>query len=137
VVRANVQPEELVYRRRFVVDPDQLQVFFLASDGQEWPEIDRVLAHSFTWITAHAGEELVGFANVAWDGGVHFFLLDPKVHPSLRHRGIGARLVREAVAACEGHGEWVHVDAQQPLMQDFYVEACGFVPTPAGLIHLT
>lgn len=33
-----------------------------------------VLARSLTWIGAFDGERLIGYANVAWDGGVHAFL---------------------------------------------------------------
>ena len=34
-------------------------------------------------------EHLVGFANVAWDGGVHAFVLDTLVQGDARHEGIG------------------------------------------------
>ena len=95
-----------------------------------------MLAHSFTWITATHGTELVGFVNVAWDGDAHFFLLDLTVHPGRQQKGIGTRLVSEAVDACRGHGEWVHVDAVATLMSRLY-HRCGFQPTAAGLVKLT
>lgn len=87
-------------------------------------------------MTAHSGPDLVGFVNVAWDGGVHFFLLDTTVHPRYQHRGIGTRLVHEAIDACRGKGEWMHVDTEEPLMTQFYVRACGFDATPAGLLSV-
>ena len=31
--------------------------------------------------------------------------------------------------------EWLEVDFGAPLTA-FYIDACGFVPTPAGLLHL-
>lgn len=95
----------------------------------------KVLSHSLTWIGAFDDEKLIGFANVAWDGGVHAFLLDPTVLPSHRHRGIGSQLVRSALAAvAKVPGiEWVHVDSDEALMKDFY-EPAGFRPTPAGLV---
>jgi hypothetical protein len=31
--------------------------------------------------------------------------------------------------------EWLHVDFETRLTP-FYIEGCGFRPTPAGLIHL-
>lgn len=31
--------------------------------------------------------------------------------------------------------DWLHVDLDEPL-RDFYFKACGFRPTPAGLIAL-
>lgn len=93
--------------------------------------------HSLTWIGAYDGDRLVGYANVAWDGGDHAFLLDPTVDVGYRHRGIGSQLVREAIAATAAHEhvEWLHVDADEDLMNDFYAPL-GFGSTPAGLVHL-
>ena len=72
---------------------------------------------------------------VAWDGRQHAFLLEPTVHPDRRRRGIGRELVRRAEAAAREAGcEWLHVD-YEPALAPFY-EACGFKPTPAGLIRL-
>ena len=49
--------------------------------------------HSLGWVSARQGEELVGFVNVAWDGGVHAFLLDTMVSEKAARQGIGTRLV--------------------------------------------
>jgi GNAT superfamily N-acetyltransferase len=77
----------------------------------------------------------VGFVNLAWDGGIHAFLLDTTVHAAWQRRGIGRRLVGEAVAVAAARGmEWVHGD-YEPHLDDFY-RACGFQPTLAGLIRL-
>jgi GNAT superfamily N-acetyltransferase len=98
---------------------------------------DRVRRHSLGWVTARddAGA-LIGFANVAWDGGDHAFLLDPKVRPDCRHRGIGTEVVRRAVEqACAAGCEWIEVDFG-PELAPFYFDACGFTPTTAGLIRL-
>ncbi|QFP75421.1 GNAT family N-acetyltransferase [Deinococcus sp. AJ005] len=102
-------------------------------DGQRWQP---VLERSLTWITAFDGETLVGFVNMAWDGGVHAFLLDTTVHPEWARRGIGTELVRRAAAAAREHGglEWLHVD-YTPHLTGFY-EGCGFASTPAGLLKL-
>lgn len=102
-------------------------------DGAWW---QAVLERSLTWITAFDGTELVGFVNVAWDGGVHAFLLDTTVHPDWGRRGIGTGLVRRAEAAAREHGglEWLHVD-YEPHLIGFY-EGCGFTPTAAGLLKL-
>jgi GNAT superfamily N-acetyltransferase len=72
------------------------------------------------------GAELAGFVNVAWDGGVHAFILDTVVAGPLRRHGVGTRLVevvaREAGAAgCE----WLHVDFEDHL-GPFYFGCCGF-----------
>ncbi|QQM46249.1 GNAT family N-acetyltransferase [Streptomyces liliifuscus] len=77
-----------------------------------------------------------GFVNVAWDGGVHAFILDTVVAQHHRGRGIGAALVATAahearVAKCE----WLHVDFEEHL-RTFYFDACGFQETTAGLIAL-
>lgn len=98
---------------------------------------DRARRHSLGWVSAHDGDDLVGFANLAWDGADHAFLLDPKVHADWQHRGIGTELVGRARDAARDAGcEWLHVDFE-PHLRPFYFGACGFVPTDAGLIRLT
>ena len=95
------------------------------------PELERSLAY----VCAYVGDELVGFVRLAWDGGVHAFLLEPTVRPDLRRRGIGRTLVDRAVVAARERGiQWVHVD-YEPHLREFYGR-CGFVPTDAGLIRL-
>lgn len=99
---------------------------------------DRVRRHSLGWVTARDSGSLIGFVNVAWDGGDHAFLLDTKVHPAHRRRGIGTRLVRLAVVEAKRAGcEWIEVDFDdQERLGSFYFDACGFRPTSAGLVHL-
>lgn len=64
-----------------------------------------MLERSLTWVTAHTDAgELIGFVNVAWDGGVHAFLLDTTVHPDHGRRGVGTGLVRRAAEASRGRG---------------------------------
>lgn len=124
------------YRRRPVLSNDILgELLEPQTPPDARLDYARVLAHSLTWIGAFDGERLIGYANVAWDGGVHAFLLDPTVHPAFHRRGIGTRLVKEALAAVADHPgiEWVHVDASEELMARFYLPA-GFRPTPAGLV---
>ena len=124
------------YDRHRDLNLQGLGALFIAAWGSPKPGYERVLAHSFTWVTASSGDELVGFVNVAWDGDAHFFLLDTTVHPSWQRRGIGRRLVEEAIETCRGRGQWLHVDANEELMTWFY-KWCGFIPTQAGLMHLT
>lgn len=93
--------------------------------------------HSLGWVCARRGERLVGFVNVAWDGGVHAFILDTIVGADARREGIGRALVDAAVDGARRHGcEWVHVDFEDDL-RAFYFDACGFEPTSAGLIQVT
>jgi ribosomal protein S18 acetylase RimI-like enzyme len=99
---------------------------------------DKVRPHSLGWATAHVdGGTVVGFVNVAWDGSHHAFLLDPRTHADYRRQGIAKSLVDMAVRQARDAGcEWIHVDFEGPL-GPFYIGACGFEPTNAGLIHLT
>jgi predicted N-acetyltransferase YhbS len=92
----------------------------------------RAQPFSLGWVTAHEASHLLGFANVAWDGNLHAFLLDVAVATDNQHSGIGRRLVARAVEEAGRAGcEWVHVDYEQRL-DDFY-RSCGFAPTSAGL----
>ena len=101
-------------------------------DTSDWQQ---VLGHSLTYVCAYDAGALVGFVNVAWDGRAHAFLLDTRVHPDYRRRGVGRELVRQAAEAAKSAGcEWLHVDYEDDLTP-FY-EACGFRPTAAGLIRL-
>jgi GNAT superfamily N-acetyltransferase len=93
--------------------------------------------HSLGWVCAtDATGYLVGFVNVAWDGGVHAFVLDTLVEGNLRRTGIGRGLLQVAERECRSMGcEWLHVDFEDEL-RHFYLDACGFTPTPAGVIAL-
>ena len=98
--------------------------------------LDQVHRHSLGWVCARRHGELVGFVNVAWDGGVHAFILDTLVRGYLRRSGIGAELIAAAVqGARAAQCEWLHVDFDDNL-RAFYFDACGFKPTEAGLIAL-
>jgi ribosomal protein S18 acetylase RimI-like enzyme len=123
------------YETQPKLDPSKLDELFRVAWGSPKPGYADVLARSFTWIAAMQDDELVGFVNVAWDGGVHFFLVDTTVHPGCRRQGIGSSLLEEAIRACRGHGEWLHVDAPEELMERLY-EPRGFQRTPAGLLDL-
>jgi ribosomal protein S18 acetylase RimI-like enzyme len=115
----------------------QLNQLFAASwDEHEWSDFEAVLSRSLGYVCAYLGDELIGFVNLAWDGESHAFILNTTVHPNVRRRGIGRRLVRLAVEVAEQRGvEWVHVDFESHL-RGFYQE-CGFRHTEAGLLRLT
>jgi GNAT superfamily N-acetyltransferase len=115
----------------------ELHALFAAAWPQHDPERDfiAVLVRSPVYVCAYADERLVGFVYVAWDGGVHGFLLDPTVHPDWQHRGVGTALVHRAAEESRARGlHWLHVDYEVSLAP-FY-EACGFAQTAAGLIRL-
>ncbi|MBF6062849.1 GNAT family N-acetyltransferase [Nocardia terpenica] len=129
---------QIDYRWRAELADTELVALTRAHGGTAEPGWwDRIRTHSLGWMTARLpGGDLIGFANVAWDGGDHAFLLDPKVHPGQQHRGIGTELVRRAADAAARSGcTWLHVDFE-PHLRPFYFDACGFRPTDAGLIAL-
>jgi ribosomal protein S18 acetylase RimI-like enzyme len=96
----------------------------------------QILQRSLTYFGAYQDFQLVGFVNVAWDGGDHAFLLDPTVLPAHRRRGVGLALVAAAIKASAGGGaQWLHVD-HDAVLDGFYRRA-GFRPTHAGLIRLS
>ncbi|GLF99536.1 GNAT family N-acetyltransferase [Streptomyces yaizuensis] len=106
----------------------------------------RVHRHSLGWVCAREGGGqsgqggsggLVGFVNVAWDGGAHAFVLDTMVARNTRGSGVGTELVTTAARGARAAGcAWLHVDFEEHL-RPFYLGACGFRPTDAGLIALT
>jgi GNAT superfamily N-acetyltransferase len=130
----------LAYELRGPVTNAELNALFSAG-GPSWQaspdtsDWQPVLHHCLTYVTARNDGRLIGFVHVAWDGRDHAFLLDPRVHPDFRRRGIGVELVRLAARTSARAGcEWLHVDYDADL-GPFY-EACGFRSTPAGLIRL-
>ena len=96
---------------------------------------DTIRPHS--WVTARAGDDVVvGFVNVLTDGGDHAFLIDTKTRGTHQRRGIATRVVAFAAEhAREAGYEWLHVDFDHEL-RAFYLDACGFQPTDAGLLRL-
>jgi len=102
--------------------------------ARDW--VSQVRSHSLGWVCAYDDEALVGFVNVAWDGALHAFILDTAVAASAQRHGVGTDLVREATAKAADAGcIWLHVDFEEAL-KSFYFNACGFVPTNAGLVSL-
>lgn len=111
------------------------ELFSTAWSEHQAKNFQPILSHSLLYVCAYTNERLVGFVNVAWDGGVHAFILDTTVHTDYQHRGIGVQLVQTALSAARERGiEWVHVD-YEPHLREFYAK-CGFQPTEAGLINL-
>ena len=88
-------------------------------------------------VTARAADDVVvGFVNVVTDGGDHAFLIDTKTRGAFQRQGIATRVVAFAAQHAKAAGcEWLHVDFDEEL-RAFYLDACGFEPTAAGLIHL-
>ena len=129
-------PGDVTYVVSPPLDNNALNALFAAAwaDHAE-RDFQPILSRSLVYVGAFQFGRPVGFVNVAWDGGVHAFLLDTTVHPDVQRRGIGVELVRRAAAEASARGaHWLHVDYESHL--DGFYRACGFRPTPAGLIAL-
>jgi GNAT superfamily N-acetyltransferase len=130
--------EDVQYWWRNDTGDDEIRDLVLGAGGSHaagwW---DTVRPHSLGWVTARdSGGRLVAFANVAWDGHAHAFLLDPTTHVSYQRLGIGTAVVELAARETARAGcEWLHVDFEAHLRR-FHFDACGFMATDAGLIHL-
>jgi GNAT superfamily N-acetyltransferase len=124
------------YRISPAITNEQLNALFdVAWPDNVWSDFGPVLSRSLAYICAYQQDRLIGFVNVAWDGGIHAFLLDTTVHPEFQRHGIGRELVmRAAQAARERRMAWLHVD-YEPHLESFY-RGCGFRHTEAGLMRL-
>ncbi|MFF7816018.1 GNAT family N-acetyltransferase [Streptomyces roseolus] len=129
----------ITYEWRGDFDDAALNALHAEGFGPPSPDVDwreRVRRHSLGWVCARADGDLVGFVNVVWDGGGHAFLLDTVVAGDRRRSGVGAELVAEAARRAREAGcVWLHVDFEDDL-RPFYLDACGFRPTTAGLLAL-
>lgn len=106
-------------------------------DESEWDWVALTDEHSLGWVVARDGDRFVGFVNVLWDGFVHAFIEDVMVDHDYRHRGVGVALVHAARDGARAAGcEFLHVGFDEHL-RPFYIDACGFEPTPGGTIDLT
>ena len=130
---------DITYRWR--ADVNNSDVNALHAEGFDHRVLDddwstQLREHSLGWVTAHDGEALVGFVNVAWDGGVHAFVLDTLVAKTHQRHGIATELItRATTGARDANCEWLHVDFDDEL-RPFYFGSCGFRPTNAGLVGL-
>jgi GNAT superfamily N-acetyltransferase len=133
------EDDVLVYRWRG--DFENEEVNRLHAQAFEHPLLDidwraQLDRHSLGWVCARRGDQLVGFLNVAWDGGAHAFVLDTTVVSFARRAGIGSEMVYVATQQAHAAGcEWLHVDFDEHL-RGFYLDACHFTETHAGLINL-
>src|SRR5580658_5845962 len=113
----------------------------LHAEGSGTPPLNddweaQIARHSLGWVCARDEAELVGFVNVAWDGGVHAFILDTLVTARVRNQGVGTGLIAVAAENARAAGcEWLHVDFDDHL-RPFYFGSCGFTSTNAVLIAL-
>jgi GNAT superfamily N-acetyltransferase len=118
------------------VTNDAMNALFAAAwPDNVWSDFAPMLSHSLAYVCAYQQDRLIGFVNLAWDGGIHAFLLDTTVHPAFQRRGIGRELVLRAAQVARERGiAWLHVD-YEPHLESFY-RGCGFRHTEAGLMRL-
>ena len=132
----------ITYEWRGDFDNDELNALHAEAfqtrifDAEEWNWEQLVAKHSLGWVVARDDGRLVGFVNVVWDGLAHTWLQDTMVAINARGSRIGVEIVSCARDHARAAGcEWLHVDYDADLAP-FYIGACGFSPTSAGLIRL-
>jgi GNAT superfamily N-acetyltransferase len=130
----------ITYQWRGPVGNDELNALHAECFGHQLTADDwqaQLARHSLGWVCARQQTGgLIGFVNVAWNGGDHAFILDTIVAVSAQRHGVGSGLVALAAQEARAAGcDWLHVDFEDHL-RGFYFDSCGFVPTNAGLIAL-
>lgn len=119
----------------FPPDAELNALWRAAWSADEDRNFSAILARSLAHVGAYQADRLVGFVNVAWDGGIHAFILDTCVAPSQRRQGIATRMIEKATEISRLRGaEWLHVDFE-PHLESFY-RSCGFRHTDAGVVRL-
>lgn len=121
---------------------ENIEINTLHAECFRHPVIDydwrtKLAGFSLGWVCTRHSEKLIGFVNVAWDGGLHAFILDTMVSPAFQRHGVARGLIEVAVERSRQAGcEWLHVDFE-PRLRPFYYKACGFRPTDAGILPLS
>ena len=123
---------DVIYLVSPQVTNNELNLLFAT---REFTDFRSVLDRSLAFVCAYHADQLIGFVNLAWDGGIHAFILDTFVDPKFRRNGIGISLVKQAAEVAKIREiEWLHVDFE-PHLQSFY-DKCGFRNTNAGVMNL-
>jgi GNAT superfamily N-acetyltransferase len=127
---------ELVIKISPPISNESLNTLFAAVwQNHQTTDFQPILRRSLLYLCGYMADELVAYVNLAWDGGIHAFLLDTTVHPNVQRQGIGLKIVQAAISAARERGiAWIHVD-YEPHLHTFYMQ-CGFSQTMAGLINL-
>ncbi len=80
--------------------------------------------------------QLIGFANVIWEGYSHAWIQDLMVASDATPQGVRSRSVEEIRSESIKAGcEWLHVNFEEALTI-FYVGAGGSRASSAGLLYL-
>jgi GNAT superfamily N-acetyltransferase len=119
----------------FPSDAELAQLWLSAWGSPGPPTFTNILSRSLAHVCAYEDGLLVGYVNLAWDGGAHAFVLDTCVHRQWQRRGIGTELVLTAIGVARDRGAtWLHVDFEEQL-RSFY-RGCGFRDSGAGVLAL-
>ena len=128
--------QEKSVKVEYLINPAVTNTVLNALFTQSWDnheEKDFTLPHQHS--LAYIEKEVVGYVNIAWDGNIHGFVLNPTVHPKWRRKGIGTGLLQKTAQVARESGiHWLHVD-YEPHLKGFY-HKFGFRHTEAGLLSL-
>ncbi|MEM7260052.1 MAG: GNAT family N-acetyltransferase [Pseudomonadota bacterium] len=111
----------------------QINALFNAS-WPDWSErsFQPILRQSLDYLGAFDNACLIGFVNLAWDGGCHGFIVDTTVHPDHRRQGIALLMLRELFTiARENNLQWLHADFESAYQRLY--EKAGFRMSAAGV----
>ncbi|SDI28241.1 GNAT family N-acetyltransferase [Propionivibrio dicarboxylicus] len=88
-------PEEIHYSVSARLDAEELGQLLAAAAGSAYTEamLTRLIEGSTAYVTARAGDRLVGFGRLLSDGAVTAYINNMAVSPDHQDRGIGGRLL--------------------------------------------
>src|SRR5918993_5914130 len=98
--KTGAEPVEFAWRGAFTngevnaLHAEAFETDVFGDDEWDWQRL--TARHSLGWVTARRGRELVGVANLLWDGLVHAWIQDVMVARSARHQGVGVALSTHA-----------------------------------------
>jgi len=93
---------EITYRLDKEVPVEKLLALYKAGNYNAWwteRNVRAWLDHCYLFVTAWAGDRLVGTVSVLSDKVNYAQIDDVLVHPSFRHRGIGLTMMRRVLEA--------------------------------------
>jgi len=126
----------MIIKQNSVVNSDEINsLMSLCWNDHENVNYQSILDKSLAYITVREDSKLIGFYNLAWDGGRHATVFDLNVHPDYRHQGIALKMLELApIIAKKNNIKFLHVDFDLKL-EKLYKKA-GFEIISAGIIKL-
>ncbi|NPU83268.1 MAG: GNAT family N-acetyltransferase [Syntrophaceae bacterium] len=131
---------------RYLTDPSEEEIqriLGLYREAGWWEEtadpdprdVTRLVAGSHCFLAAFSEGRLVAMARVLSDGVSDAYIQDVTVEKTMRHRGIGSRLIQTIVERLNTEGiRWIGLIATGNT-EDFY-RPLGFRPVPGALAML-